>query len=72
MVGVCKFEEDQVLVFVISAGLLLDGVRKLRNPERHDWIDKKLCDHLDNFERTYIHLKHSGASNKKRRNTKSC
>ena len=68
------FDQHGVLVLTLPTGLLMRCLKKVRNPERHDYADEQLKRRLDTFERKYVvlhQLRRDGESRKHKQNTAS-
>lgn len=55
------------LLFLMPASILARCIRKLRNPERHDYTERILSSRLDTFVRSYLALMHEGKNKSKKR-----
>lgn len=53
------WDQHEVLVVTIPTCFFLRCLKKVRNPERRDYIDQQLTRRLDVFERNYLSLRQS-------------
>ncbi|UFQ02971.1 mdtC domain protein [Pseudomonas fitomaticsae] len=50
-------KSHSTLIIKLPARYLCKLLQKLRNPEKHDAIDRLMFSLLDNYERNYLQLK---------------
>lgn len=61
------FHGHQSLIIKLPAKYLCKLLLKLRNPEKHDAVDKQMNSLLDTYERNYLSIKSSNSRSKKKK-----
>lgn len=51
------YQAHEVVLIKFTAKFLTNLLLKLRNPEKHDAIDRLMNTLLDTYERNYLHIK---------------
>ena len=52
------FHQHDCLVFTLPAEVMAQCLRKLRNVQRYDYVEKTMSRRLDTFERSYLSGRH--------------